>query len=172
MARLTGRQRAFVEEYLRDFNATRAAIAAGYSARSATVIGCENLTKPNISAAIKQAIAERIMSADEVKLRLADIARGDMGDFLDINSMSFAIDLARAKDAGKTKLIKKVKQKTVTRIEKDGTEQEDNTIEIELYDAQAALNSLGKHLGLFKDTHEVEIRAPGLEDVLRRVYGA
>lgn len=169
---MNDRRKVFVSEYLKDFNGTRSAIAAGFAEKSAHVTASRLLRNAKVNTAIKQAIAERIMSADEVKLRLADIARGDMGDFLDINSMSFAIDLARAKDAGKTKLIKKVKQKTVTRIEKDGTEQEDNTIEIELYDAQAALNSLGKHLGLFKDTHEVEIRAPGLEDVLRRVYGA
>ncbi|NGP59995.1 terminase small subunit [Paenibacillus thiaminolyticus] len=41
-------------EYLRDFNATRAAIAAGYSKKTAHVIGWENLRKPNIQAEIKR----------------------------------------------------------------------------------------------------------------------
>lgn len=45
---LTDKQKAFCKEYCIDWNATRAAIAAGYSENSAKEIGCENLTKPNI----------------------------------------------------------------------------------------------------------------------------
>jgi phage terminase small subunit len=40
---LTPKQRLFVAEYLRDFNATRAAITAGYSKKTAHTIGWENL---------------------------------------------------------------------------------------------------------------------------------
>lgn len=56
---LTAKQRRFVEEYLRDGNATRAAIAAGYSEKTARSTGAENLTKPDIAAAIAKAQAER-----------------------------------------------------------------------------------------------------------------
>lgn len=59
MARLTAKQKRFIEEYLIDMNATQAAIRAGYSPDSAKEIGCENLTKPNIKAAIDKAMAER-----------------------------------------------------------------------------------------------------------------
>ncbi|SDG86127.1 Terminase small subunit [Pseudomonas flavescens] len=52
---LTALQVRFVEEYLVDLNATQAAIRAGYSAKTAGVVGCENLTKPNIQAAIAEA---------------------------------------------------------------------------------------------------------------------
>jgi phage terminase small subunit len=51
--KLTPKQTRFIEEYLVDLNATQAAIRAGYSARTATVIGNENLTKPYIQAAIQ-----------------------------------------------------------------------------------------------------------------------
>ena len=51
--KLTPKQARFIEEYLVDLNATQAAIRAGYSARTATVIGNENLTKPYIQAAIE-----------------------------------------------------------------------------------------------------------------------
>ena len=50
---MTKKQKRFVEEYLID--ATQAAIRAGYSPDSARDIGCENLTKPNIKAAIDRA---------------------------------------------------------------------------------------------------------------------
>lgn len=53
MATLNPKQARFVAEYLIDSNATQAAIRAGYSAKTAGVIGCENLAKPNIAAAIK-----------------------------------------------------------------------------------------------------------------------
>jgi len=59
VAKLTAKQQRFVEEYLIDLNATQAAIRAGYSPESAKEIGCENLTKPNIKAAIDKAMAER-----------------------------------------------------------------------------------------------------------------
>lgn len=52
---LTAKQRAFVREYVIDKNATRAAIAAGYSKATARAIGCENLTKPDIAEAVAEA---------------------------------------------------------------------------------------------------------------------
>lgn len=53
-AELTGKQRRFIEEYLIDFNATQAAIRAGYSEKTAQVIGSENLAKPLIAAALAE----------------------------------------------------------------------------------------------------------------------
>ena len=49
---LTPKQQRFVEEYLVDLNATRAAIRAGYSARNAGKIGPELLGKTRIAAAL------------------------------------------------------------------------------------------------------------------------
>ncbi len=57
--KLTPKQQAFVNEYLIDLNATQAAIRAGYSERTAKEIGCQNLTKVNIAAAIKEALDVR-----------------------------------------------------------------------------------------------------------------
>lgn len=53
MQTLTPKQQRFVEEYQIDFNATQAAIRAGYSKRTAKQIATENLSKPVISKAIK-----------------------------------------------------------------------------------------------------------------------
>ena len=55
MSNLTPKQDAFVKAYLLNGgNATQAAIDAGYKADNAAVIGSENLTKPNIKAAIDE----------------------------------------------------------------------------------------------------------------------
>lgn len=153
--KLTRKQQRFVNEYLVDYNATQAAIRSGYSKRSAYSIGQENLRKPVISAAIQ----ENEMPPDETLLRLSDIARGDMGDFLDISSMAFQVDLAKALRLGKTKLIQKVKMRTTTTLSKDGVETETHDIEISLYSALDALDKIGKHHKLF--TERQELTGPG-----------
>lgn len=56
---LTAKQAAFVAEYLIDLNATQAAIRAGYSEKAAKAIGAENLTKPDVQEAIKEAMQAR-----------------------------------------------------------------------------------------------------------------
>lgn len=58
-AELTEKQSLFCLYYIKSFNATMAAIKAGYSPDTAHVIGHENLRKPNIKAAIDKAMAER-----------------------------------------------------------------------------------------------------------------
>ena len=47
---LTPKQRMFCEKYFSSSNATQAAIAVGYSAKTAHAIGPENLSKPSIQA--------------------------------------------------------------------------------------------------------------------------
>jgi len=51
--KITAKQDAFVKAYILNPNAKQAAITAGYSEKTARFIGSENLTKPNIVAAIK-----------------------------------------------------------------------------------------------------------------------
>ncbi len=41
-SKLTAKQERFVEEYLVELNATRAAIRAGYSENTAAAVGCDN----------------------------------------------------------------------------------------------------------------------------------
>lgn len=60
MSKLTAKQARFVTEYLVDLNATQAAIRAGYSPKTARVIGAENLTKPDVAAAV--AIGQKVRS--------------------------------------------------------------------------------------------------------------
>ncbi len=51
---LTAKQERFVQEYLKDLNATQAALRAGYSERTAGSVGHENLKKPEIAAEIEK----------------------------------------------------------------------------------------------------------------------
>jgi len=74
VAKLTPKQEMFVREYLKDMNATQAAIRAGYSKKTAFVIGNENLNKPYLKRAIIDANKERVarvaLDADWVLTRL------------------------------------------------------------------------------------------------------
>ena len=70
MAELTPKQEQFVSEYVKDFNATQAAIRAGYSEKTAGVQGSVLLKNPNVSEEVKKRIddikSESIADATEV----------------------------------------------------------------------------------------------------------
>ena len=62
--RVTPKQAAFVREYRLDLNATQAAIRAGYSPKTASGIGYENLRKPQIKAVLAEREAKALAKAD------------------------------------------------------------------------------------------------------------
>ena len=68
--KLTNKQKMFCREYLVDFNATQAAIRAGYSEKTAKDIGCQNLAKVYLQEEIQRLMDERSarvnISADDV----------------------------------------------------------------------------------------------------------
>jgi len=138
---LTKKQQLFVDEYLQSFNATEAAIKAGYSEKTAYSIGWENLRKPDIAEEIQKHLQASAMSADEVLKRWADTARSDIGLFSDVRNSS---DL---KSHPLSYLVKKFKKRIT--YDKDGNATED--IELELYDAQTAQQMIGKHWALLTD---------------------
>jgi len=79
--KLTDKQAFFCKEYIKDFNATRAAKASGYSEKTAGRIGGENLQKLEIQKEIKRLMSKRIerteISADRVVQELAKIGFSD-----------------------------------------------------------------------------------------------
>lgn len=138
---LTAKQQAFVDEYLKCWNAAEAARLAGYSEHTARSIGHENLTKPDIAEEIQRRVAERTMTADEVLTRLAEQARNEHGRYIAANG---TVDLPMLIRDGKGHLIKGIKETAHGKT-------------VEFYDAQAALVHIGKHHGLFKDNLEVNV---------------
>lgn len=159
--KLSVKQRLFVEAYLVTLNATEAARRAGYRAKNDNVfgaIGAENLRKPKIKALIEQRLKEAAMGADEVLFRLTQQARApDPTDFISLRDLydvdkdgdfklvgkSLDIDLQRVYDLGLGPLIKSISQTG-------------NGIKIEFYDAQRALEMIGKAHGIFREVHEID----------------
>ena len=82
---VTAKQRIFVKEYLTDFNGTRAAIAAGYSKKSARMTASRMITKANIQAEIAKLTEKRCgkleITADRVLEELGKLAFFDPRKF-------------------------------------------------------------------------------------------
>lgn len=79
--RLTERQRRFCEEYLIDGNASQAAIRAGYSKRSATVVSTTLMKNHQVQAYLKELLEKlhsaKVANAQEVLEYLTSIMRGE-----------------------------------------------------------------------------------------------
>ena len=152
---MTKKQKRFVEEYLMDLNATQAAIRAGYSPDSARDIGCENLTKPNIKAAIDRAIAERSrrtgINQDRVIQEIAKLAFLNPVDVIDMDEATVRGEAHR----DDTACIASVKVKNIPTDDGAITERE-----VKTYDKLKALELLGKHLGMFTDRVKVDGGVP------------
>lgn len=153
---LTEKQALFIQEYLIDLNATKAAERAGYSKETARQIGAENLAKPVIRQAIQDAMDLRVkrtqITQDRVLTELAKIGFSDVrqiftesGRLRDIASLEDEISAA----------IQSVE--VVTRAagkNEDGTTDIEHVHKIRLCDKKAALELLGKNLKLFNDRVE------------------
>ena len=72
------KQEAFAIEYLKDRNATRAAIRAGYSSKTARSIACELLARPDVQEFVKgkqrEALESATITVDSIVEQLKDIA--------------------------------------------------------------------------------------------------
>lgn len=84
MTSLTEKQKRFADYYIETGNMTEAAIKAGYSKKTARVIGQENLLKPAIKNYIDEKLKElegkRVASATEVMQLLTSAMRGELDE--------------------------------------------------------------------------------------------
>ncbi len=79
MAKLTDKQQRFVEEYCSNgFNATQAAISAGYSAKTAQEQGSQNLSKLMVQEAVQafmsKATKKALVTTEDIVKGLWDLA--------------------------------------------------------------------------------------------------
>jgi phage terminase small subunit len=149
VAAMTAKQQRFCDEYLIDMNATQAAIRAGYSKKTARVIGQENLLKPAIRDYIEKRMAEKekalIADQDEVMKYLTSVMRRELSEHVVVTvveeNSSYEPD-----DEGKMR-------KRSKRTEKP----EIVEIPARLADANKAAELLGKAYALFTDKLEADM---------------
>jgi len=139
---LTPKQARFVEEYLKDLNATQAAIRAGYSPRRADALGYENLRKPEIKDAIEVAQRERSartgVTADRVVQEIARVAFSSLRDV-----MTWGPASVQVRPDGE---ITPEAAAAIAEIAETNT-----GVKVKLHNKVAALEQLAKHVGLYQD---------------------
>ena len=157
-AKATAKQVLFVSEYLVDLNATQAAIRAGYSKKTAQVIGAENLAKPIIATAICKAFDARAarteITQDEVMAELARIGFADIRDLFEWDEERVAYVPSENLTADQAAAIAAVEASTVRFTDKEGNKTERIQLKLKTHDKLGALEKLGRHLGMFVNRHE------------------
>ena len=106
---LTTKQQRFIEEYTVDWNATQAAIRAGYSEKTAHHIGSENLRKPDIKEAIEARIKEKTLTADQLLQMQSELAQLDLSPYIETAGKATWLNAQKMIDDGLGKHIKVIK---------------------------------------------------------------
>lgn len=151
--KLTARQERFVGEYLKDLNATQAAIRAGYAPKDADVQGPRLLGIIGIAKAVADAKAARLervhFTQDRVLEELSLLAFSDISQY----TMDDEGNLAPAEgaSAGVIRAVSSVKRKV--RVDAEGNVERE--AEFRLWDKPGMLKLAGRHVGLFPDRVEV-----------------
>jgi phage terminase small subunit len=137
---LTAKQKLFVSYYLGKArgNATEAARLAGYG--SPRQAGTRALSNASIREAIDLKLDRKAMEVDEILARLTQQATVSMADFWRLGDAATlpVLDLAKAQKLGLMHLVREMK------VTKDGE------VQVKLYDAQKALELLGRYRGLWQ----------------------
>ena len=91
MSRLSPKRRAFISEYLKDFNGTQAAIRAGYSPTRAANTACDLLKNDIIRQEIDAELEALKMDADEALRLLAEKARSAKSESVQVRALETII---------------------------------------------------------------------------------
>ena len=157
MTAITDKQQRFVQEYLIDLNATKAAVRAGYSPRTANEQGARLLAKVSIRSAVEKAMKDREtrthITQDRVLQELARLAFSDIRKaFNDDGTLKLPQEL----DADTAAALAGI-DTTTTKV---GGGEEDSPVSIttkkvKIFDKGAALTLAMRHLGMFNDKVEL-----------------
>lgn len=160
------RPKMFAKEYCVDYNGTAAAERCGYSPASASSMSSQLLKRHDVQQYIRdfrRAAEERCeISVDRITQELAAIAFARVEDLTEPteDGVSRRVVLGRAS----SKALAAVSQIETEEIVLTGSEGEGDVpagaslrkikTKFKMHDKAQALNNLGKHLGMFKETHE------------------
>lgn len=175
---LNDKQKQFCREFVVDFNATQAAIRAGYSEKSARSQSCELLTKPNIQAFLADLKAKRSkktqITAERVLQELARIGLSDIGEFVDHENNPVVVKNLKK---GLRAAVSAVKYKKRIYFDSNGQPVTVESHEVALWDKLSALDKIGRHLGMWdRETNNaiqpVTIQFTGIEEMEARILAA
>ena len=157
---LTLKQQIFVREYLKNPNASQAALVAGYSKKTAPWIGQALLQKGyiiealgNISAKVEDKLA---ISVERVLAEYAKLGFVNMADFIEVQRDGTAYcDLSRL-TRDQAAAIQEIN--TEEYVEGKGEDSRPvRKVKIKLHDKKGSLDSIARHLQMFVDRQEVNV---------------
>lgn len=149
------RQLRFVEEYCIDFNATQAAIRAGYSPESAHSMGCRLLKHRKVARAIRNRLdvlsKKSMLTAERIQSELACMA------FVNVVEVMTAEDLKKLPEATQRAITGiKFRREIKTEV-RDGEEVQVPYEVVEVkFGKEGALRDAMRHLGMLVDRTKVE----------------
>lgn len=160
---LTDRQRNFCYCYYENFNATQAAIKAGYSEKTAAEQGCRLLKNVKVKDFLEKLRevyrTEFLLTQERVMNRHVQIALSDMRDFI--------TEDGKLRSNYDGTLVKKLTIRSSTYSDGEVVK-EDRAVTIELEDRKHSLSLITKKLNLDPDTNIAKQR---LEIEKEKVYG-
>ena len=155
-SKLTPKQEKFCLNYLKMGNATQAAIAAGYSKRTANRIASQNLSKLDIVTRLKELNAKvassSIMDVQERKERLTEIARARLTDFMELGADGSWVNIGP--ETKGSAAIQEIHSRT--EYDKDGNAPTIYT-SVKLLDPMKAIDLLNKIDRIYTDGLQVNV---------------
>lgn len=157
---LSAKRQRFVDEYLVDLNATRAAVRAGYSRKTAEQQGYRLLRNVQVARAIARGQAEVADKSSVTRERVL----GELELLAFSNVMHYLVDddgnvkLAPGAPAGAERALQSVKRRVTVTGSGDNVRRVVE-VEVKLWDKPGPLKLAGRHVGLFPDRLEVSATA-------------
>ena len=144
---LTLREEKFCIEYVNKLDKAKAAVAAGYSKKTARQIGYEVFTKPDIQkriAEIRQDLKEQLgIDEHSIITELHALGFWNIKDFVAAGNV--IKDISKLPKSKLTPVVGIKVKETFT-----PTGDKEVTTELKLSDKRAAIVDLGRHLGIFE----------------------
>lgn len=164
--KLTEKQQLFIQEYLKDLNATQAAIRAGYAPKRADAFGWNLLRKVEVSQAIQSAVNRRLarleITADRLLAEAAKMLYADPRAYFDAQGKHLPIHLL-----GDAEAAALASWEVIIKNAAAGDGQTDTVLKTKRWDKTKVWELLARHLGLLSE--RVEVTHGLSEDLLERL---
>jgi len=163
------RQELFAREYVIDLNGTRAAIAAGYSDRTANEQASRLLTNRRVQSLVAKLQSQRAskldLKAQDIVEELRRLAFSNMSDYMEIDEdgKPKGLNLANL-TRDQAAAIQEISE-DATGGAGDGERKLIIRTKFKLAEKRGALELLGRHLGMFQDN----LKVTGLEGLAERL---
>ncbi len=167
---LTDRQRAFVFEYVKDYNAKRACLAVGYKNSSMGKKLTDNKYYPKVVRAIgsiqRKNVEQAILTKDEILAELSNLATRDIIEMCDEKGVFITNDMRKV-PAHIRRCIDGLEINQ--RFNEDG-EVVGQHVKFKLVGKMGAIDMLMKHFGMFAPEKLEVVSAPNWDDLYEQEH--